>query len=248
MAYKLEVIGFSLEGCLIAQQAGASRIELCDNPGDGGTTPSYGFIKAARKLLKIDLFIMIRPRGGDFIYSDEEFSIMKEDIKISKTLGCDGIVLGLLDEKGNIDKSKTSQLVEYAYPMGVTFHRAFDRVKNPFEALNDIIDTGCERILTSGLQPTAIEGTGLLNELINHSNDLIIMPGSGIRSDNILKLAKELNTFEFHTSARMNRFSNQLPNINFNENLDPITTDETEIKKMKDALKGFYESNKNNNL
>ena len=142
MKYKLEVIGFTIEGCAIAQSAGAHRIELCDNPADGGTTPSFGFIRAARKLLQIDLYNMIRPRGGDFFYSDDEFEIMKEDIKISKQLGCDGIVLGMLTKENKVDKRRCAQLVELAYPLGVTFHRAFDRTVDPFEALLDIIDIG----------------------------------------------------------------------------------------------------------
>ena len=237
MDHKLEVIGFSVEGCIAAQDAGADRIELCDNPGDGGTTPSYGFIKSARKLLQIELYTMIRPRGGDFIYSDEEFEIMKEDINACKNLGCDGIVLGLLKSNGEIDKDKTALLVTLAYPMGVTFHRAFDRTNDYLKALHDVIDTGCERILTSGLHPTAMEGLEVLQKLIQNSGDLIIMPGSGIRSSNIKLLAESLDTMEFHTSARISRSSIQPGSLFIKENLDPITVDINEIKKIKTILK-----------
>ena len=148
MKYVLEVIGFTIQSCVIAQQAGAKRIELCDNPSDGGTTPSYGFIKVARKKLEIDLFPIIRPRGGDFFYSDDEFSIMKNDSKVCKELGCDGIVMGILKTDGTIDKQRSSELVELAYPMEVTFHRAFDRTADYHSALEDVIETGCTRILT----------------------------------------------------------------------------------------------------
>src|SRR3569623_1445721 len=155
---KLEIIGFNIETCITAQEAGANRIELCDNPQEGGTTPSYGFIKAARNKQLIELYAMIRPRGGDFLYSDEEYEIMKADIEMCKHLGCDGIVTGILNKDGNVDKQRTAALVGYAYPLGVTFHRAFDRVYDPFSAIEDVIDAGCERILTSGLRPKAIDG------------------------------------------------------------------------------------------
>ena len=199
----LEVIAFDLESCTIAQQSGANRIELCDNPADGGTTPSYGIIKAARAITTIDLFTMIRPRGGDFLYSDGEFEVMKADIQMSKELGCDGVVVGILTKEGNVDIKRMTILVNLAYPMSVTFHRAFDRSKDPFKALEDIIETGCERILTSGQQPTAMEGAAMINELIKKADErIIIMPGSGIRSTNIIELANKTNAKEFHSSAR----------------------------------------------
>ena len=144
MNFKLEIIGFNIESSLLAQAAGAHRIELCDGPGEGGTTASYGFIKAARKALTIELYPIIRPRGGDFLYSDAEFDIMKTDVQLCKETGCDGVVIGMLNTDGSIDKKRCRQLVELAYPLGVTFHRAFDRCANPFEALEDIIGIGCE--------------------------------------------------------------------------------------------------------
>ena len=157
MKFLLETIAFNIESCKIAQAAGAQRIELCDNPGEGGTTPSYGFIKAARQVLTIDLFPIIRPRGGDFFYSDEEFKIMKTDIKVCKDLGCDAVVFGLLKHDATVDIERCKILVQLAYPMSVTFHRAFDRVTNPTQALEDVIECGFERILTSGFHQTAME-------------------------------------------------------------------------------------------
>jgi copper homeostasis protein len=234
MSIQLEIIGFNIEGCRIAQAAGANRIELCDNPTEGGTTPSYGFIKAARELLTIQLYPMINPRGGDFFYSDDDFNIIKTDIKICKELGCDGVVIGILTADGSIDQKRTAQLVELAYPMGVTFHRAFDRCANPFEALEKIIEIGCERILTSGQQPTAPEGVTLLADLIKQAdNRIIIMPGSGVRSNNIVQLAQQTGATQFHSSARIwQNSSMQYINDSMNENLQSVTVDEEEVRKM----------------
>lgn len=239
MSIQLEIIGFNIEGCRIAQAAGANRIELCDNPTEGGTTPSYGFIKAARELLNIQLYPMINPRGGDFFYADDDFNIIKTDIKMCKELGCDGVVIGILTADGSIDQKRTAQLVELAYPMGVTFHRAFDRCANPFEALEKIIEIGCERILTSGQQPTAPEGVTLLTDLIKQAdNRIIIMPGSGVRSNNIVQLAQETGATEFHSSARIwQNSSMQYINDSMNENLQSVTVDEEEVRKMAELIR-----------
>jgi copper homeostasis protein len=203
MAFKLEVIAFNAESCLTIRDSGAHRVELCSNPYDGGTTPSRGFIRLARERLSIELFPIIRPRGGHFFYSDDEYRIMVNDIVACKELGCDGVVLGLLQPDGSIDTARTSRLVELAYPMDVTFHRAFDRVKDPLQALEDVIGTGCTRILTSGLRPAAPEGRELLRELVRQADERIcIMPGSGIRAANIRETALFTGAQEFHTSAR----------------------------------------------
>lgn len=236
--YLLEVIGFTLESCLIAQQAGAHRIELCDNPGEGGTTPSYGFIKAAREKLQIQLYTMIRPRGGDFLYTDEEFEIMCEDVKLCKSLMCDGVVLGILNADGTIDKKRNARLAELAYPMGVTFHRAFDRVKEPFEAMEMLIDIGFERILSSGLKPNVSEGKPLLKALVEKAaNDIIIMPGSGVKSNNITELAQYTGAKEFHSSARKMTDS-QMHYINdeMQEQLQSVIADGNEIKNILASL------------
>lgn len=234
MPFTLEVIGFNIESCALAQSAGANRIELCDNPGEGGTTPSYGFIKAAREILEIDLYPIIRPRGGDFLYSDGEFEMMKTDIKICTDLGCDGVVIGMLNADGTIDKARCLQLVELAYPMAVTFHRAFDRVDNASAALEDIIEIGCERILTSGLQPTAMEGTDTIAALVKQAGErIIIMPGSGVRSENIKAIAERSGAKEFHTSARIFTTSKMnYANEVMKENLQSVMVDTGEIKNI----------------
>ena len=241
MTFKLEVIGFNIESCILAQSAGAYRIELCDNPGEGGTTPSYGFIKAAREKLLIELYPIIRPRGGDFLYTDAEFEVMRTDVKICKELGCDGVVMGILNSDGSVDKDRCRQLVALAYPMGVTFHRAFDRVANTSQALEDIIEIGCERILTSGLQPTALEGAETIAALIKQAAErIIIMPGSGVRSENIIELVKKTAAVEFHTSARMNIDSKmEYKNEAMKESLKSVSVDIVEIKNIITILKSL---------
>lgn len=241
--FKLETIAFNIESCRTAQAAGANRIELCDNPGEGGTTPSYGFIKAARKALQIDLFPIIRPRGGDFLYSDEEFEIMKADVQLCKDLGCDGVVIGLLNEDATVDKKRSSILVNLAYPMSVTFHRAFDRVTEPEQALEDVIEIGCERILTSGFHPTAIEGTENLKKLIELAGErIIIMPGSGVCSENIISLAESTGAVEFHSSARKNIGSGmKVFNTYMNEELKTVSADGEEIKAMIEKLSSIQQ-------
>jgi copper homeostasis protein len=247
MNFKLEIIAFNIESCLIAQTAGANRIELCDNPGDGGTTASYGFIKAARKALQIDLYPIIRPRGGDFLYSDDEYQIMQTDVQLCKELGCDGVVIGMLNKDGSIDKKRCSKLISLAYPLGVTFHRAFERCSNPFEALEDIIDLGCERILTSGQQPTATEGFNLINELIRQANErIIIMPGSAVRSSNIIEIAQQTGAVEFHSSAKkLVKSKMEFQNYSLKEELLSISADAEEITKMKELLDEYFAKNNN---
>jgi len=200
----LEVIGFTLEGCIAAQAAGAHRIELCDNPGEGGTTPSYGFIKAARASVTIDLYPIIRPRGGDFLYNDGEFEAMKVDVQVCQDLGCDGVVIGMLLADGSVDKKRCQQLVSLAYPMLVTFHRAFDRTNDLLQALEDVIEIGCDRILTSGGVPNAMEGAEQLKLLVQKADHrIIIMPGSGVNAQNIAAIAALTGATEFHSSARI---------------------------------------------
>jgi len=238
MKFLLEVIGFNIESCILAQAAGADRIELCDNPGEGGTTPSYGFIKTARAALQIELYPIIRPRGGDFLYTDAEFEVMKTDVQVCKELGCDGVVIGILNADGTVDKERCKQLVALAYPMGVTFHRAFDRVKDASQALEDVIEIGCERILTSGLVPNALDGAETIAALIKQADErIIVMPGSGVRSDNIIELAQKTGAIEFHTSARLNTKSKMgFTNETMKENLQSVTVDEEEIKNILRSL------------
>ena len=182
-----------------AQKGGADRVELCENLHDGGTTPSAGSIRFARKNLHIGLFVMIRPRGGDFLYSDDEFEIMKDDIRVAKELGADGVVFGILLPDGTIDRERMKVLVDLARPMGVTCHRAFDMTADPFGALEDLIALGIDRVLTSGQQPTAPQGELLISDLVTRSaGRIIIMPGSGVKEHNVARLAETTGAQELH--------------------------------------------------
>ena len=203
MKYLIEVATSDFLTTKSAVEGGADRIELCANLAEGGTTPSYAHIKKCREAFDIALFPIIRPRGGDFLYTKDEFEIMKNDIKLCKELGCEGIVIGLLNMDGTIDMTRASELIELAYPLEVTFHRAFDRCKDPFAALEELIEIGCQRILTSGQKPTVSEGVDLIAELNKKADDrIIILPGSGVRKDNIKMLAEKTGCIEFHSSLR----------------------------------------------
>jgi len=201
--YIIEIATSDFETTKSAVAGGADRIELCANLAEGGTTPSYGTIKKCRELFSVALYPIIRPRGGDFLYTNEEFASMLLDVKLCKELDCDGIVIGLLNSDGTIDKKRTSQLVETAYPLGVTFHRAFDRCLDPFIAMHELIEMGCERILTSGQQPSVIDGVNLVASLQKIANEnIVIMPGSGVRKENIKMLEEKTGCVEFHSSLR----------------------------------------------
>ena len=181
----IEVCAYSLQSCLTAQAAGARRIELCGGLAEGGTTPSAGLIQLAQQHLTVSLFIMIRPRGGDFLYTDAELSVMMADIENAKKMGADGVVLGVLRADGTVDDDRTAQLVDLAHPLPVTFHRAFDMTRNPLEALESVIRTGAVRILTSGQQPTAEAGLPVLRQLVKQAAGRIeIMAGAGVNSTN----------------------------------------------------------------
>ncbi len=186
-----------------AVEGGADRVELCANLAEGGTTPSFATIKKCREAFPVLLYPIIRPRGGDFLYTKDEFDIMRQDVRLCKQLGCDGIVTGLLNMDGSIDLARTEELIELAYPLGVTFHRAFDRCRDPFEALEKLMEIGCERILTSGQQPSVTDGIDLVTELNRIADQrIIIMPGSGVRKENIQMLAVKTGCREFHSSLR----------------------------------------------
>ena len=203
MNYIIEIATSDFNTTRSAVEGGADRIELCANLAEGGTTPSLGTIKKCREAFDILLYLIIRPRGGDFLYSKDEFEIMMNDVKLCKQLGCDGIVIGLLNMDGTIDMVRTAQLVEAAYPLGVTFHRAFDRCRDTFEALEQLIEIGCERILTSGQKPSVVDGVELIAELNKIADErIIIMPGSGVRKENIKMLAEKTGCTEFHSSLR----------------------------------------------
>lgn len=201
----LEVCANSTQSAINGQKGGAIRVELCDNLSEGGTTPSLSQVEKARQYVDIQLNVLIRPREGDFLYSDLEFEIMKQDIHHCGKAGCDGVVFGILNTDGSIDKERNQELVKIAhrYRMTITFHRAFDRCNDLFSSLEDIIELGCDRILTSGGMESAPEGKEILKKLISRANDrIIIMPGGGITENNISELVRATDLKEFHGSFR----------------------------------------------
>lgn len=203
MNYTLEICTTSVESSVIAQQHGAQRLELCDNLFEGGTTPSAGMIKSVRERVNIDLFVLIRPRGSDFYYTEEEFEVMKNDILMAKDLGVDGIVSGVLTSEGAVDVIRTRELVELSGALPFTFHRAIDCVENYEEAISKVIDTGADRILTSGQQSSAAIGAEIIGQAIEKFGDRIkIMPGGGIKSGNIIEVARRSGAHEFHMTAK----------------------------------------------
>jgi len=203
MNYLLEIAAFTLQGACSAQDAGAHRIELCENPADGGTTPSYGMLKTIQQLIHIPVFPIIRPRGGDFFYSEMEKKVILEDIALCRSLGFPGIVCGALQKDGRVDVDFMTQVMDAAGSMELTFHRAFDRCLNPEEALEELIKLGCRRILSSGQYPSVMDGLPRLCSLISQANGrLIIMPGSGLHSGNVADIAQRSGAREFHTAAR----------------------------------------------
>ncbi len=234
----LEVCAFHIDSCLIAEKCGAVRVELCDNPIEGGTTPSYGTIKNVREKISILLYPILRPRPGNYFYSDEEFAILKDDIQMCKELGCDGISVGVSDINSKIDIERLKRIVDWAGEMGVTCNRVFDCAPDAFEALENIIACGCERILTSGQKTAAPNAAPLLKQLVEQADDrIIIMPGAGVKSSNIEKLKKETGATEFHSSARKIK-PNPVTYINkeVNDYGNVYIADESEIKAMISAL------------
>jgi len=213
----LEIVVYNIESALKAQEGRADRIELCDNPGEGGTTPSYGTIENVRQNVNLDVFVMIRPRGGDFHYSNYEFHSMKRDIDQCQKLSVDGVVFGILNEDGTIDKKRCAELIKRARPLKVTCHRAFDMTRDPFEALEDCIEVGFDRILTSGQQLQAVKGVDLIAELIKKANGRIaIMPGSGVNETTVEEIVSKTKATEIHFSAttfRDSAMSYKNPNI-----------------------------------
>lgn len=239
MSTKLEIAVFSVEAAVTALKAGAHRIEFCENPQEGGTTPSYGSLKTLRSYTTQPVFPIIRPRGGDFLYSRSEFEVMKADLLIVKELGYLGAVIGLLNADGSIDTNRTKELVDIAGPtMQISFHRAFDRCKDPFIALEEIIATGCKRILTSGQVPNAADAIPLLKKLVEQAGDsIIIMPGSGVRSNNIKEIMQATGAKEMHSSARhMQTSKMSYTKDSMKENMQATGVDAEEIKKMLEQL------------
>ncbi|MCB1288557.1 MAG: copper homeostasis protein CutC [Mycobacterium sp.] len=240
---ELEVIAFDLASCRIAQERGADRIELCANPHEGGTTPSYGMIAAARRSTSVQLFPIIRPRGGDFLYSAVEFEAMLADVKQCAGLGCDGVVIGMLGDDGGIDVQRCAELIDHAGSMQVTFHRAFDRVRDPLAALEAVIGLGCTRILTSGLHPNVEEGKEVIKALVDAAGDRItIMAGSGLRATNVLEIATFTGASAFHSSARTLRASRmRYLNPALGESLDSVSIDPDEVARLRRILDALEE-------
>ncbi len=196
---KIEVCLDSVQSAIEAQKGGADRVELCDNLFEGGTTPSAGMIAIVRKNIEIGLQVIIRPRGGDFCYSDDEYEAMKIDIHTAKTLGADGVVIGILTPGGRVDTERCAPLIELAHPMNVTFHRAFDVCRDPWEGLEDVIAIGATRLLTSGQEATVPEGLDVIAELVKRAEDrIIIMPGAGISERNMEKVKQQTGAKEYH--------------------------------------------------
>ena len=201
---EIEICCGSIQSAANAKAAGAKRIELCQNLNEGGTTPSYAAIKQCVEELHLDVFVLVRPRPGDFVYNELEIRNMEEDVRICKQLGVAGIVVGFLHEDGSIDTALTRRFVELAAPVPVTFHRAFDRCKDWKKSLEEVIVCGCKRILTSGCQPTAMEGKDTLKELVRLAGDRItILAGSGVRPDNIGELIQYTGAREVHGSCKV---------------------------------------------
>ena len=199
---QLEIACFNLDSALIGQKAGADRVELCADMSVGGTTPTLEMIQQARENLTIDLYVMIRPRGGNFVYSDSEFEQMKSEIETIKKLGVNGFVFGILKDDKTINLEQNKVLVELAKPFPCTFHRAFDAVSNYEKALEDIISCGFSTILTSGTFPNVMEGKEVLKQLVIQANNRIeIMPGGGLRSTNISELNETVKANWYHSSA-----------------------------------------------
>jgi copper homeostasis protein len=248
MTYKLEICANSVQSCVEAQKGGAYRVELCAGIPEGGTTPSYGDIAMARELMKeTKLNVIIRPRGGDFLYTELEHKTMLKDIEICRKLRVDGVVIGCLTAEGDIDMPRCKELVEAAGEMNVTFHRAFDMCRDPFESLEKIVSLGCEIILTSGQQPKAEQGISLIKKLVEQAaGRIVIMPGSGVNAGNIAKIAKETGAVQFHLSARKSYESNMKyrnpdlkmggTNVVINEYGQDITCSET----VKETIKQLY--------
>ena len=199
----VEICVDSVSGAIAAQKGGADRVELCDNLWEGGTTPSAGQIKLARQNIKIGLNVIIRPRGGDFLFNDVERAVMKEDIIMAKQLGADAVVIGCLTANGDIDVELTGSLMEVARPLSVTFHRAFDMCRDPHQALETLISLKVDRVLTSGQEATCLEGIEMLVALNKQAaGRIIVMPGGGLTARNIPKIVQATSVSEIHLSAR----------------------------------------------
>ncbi len=244
----VEICADGIQSAINAQAGGAGRVELCSALEMGGLTPSAGTILHAREQLHIKLNVLIRPRAGDFLYSETEMDLIRKDIEFCHRAGCDGIVIGLLEPNGKIDTARTAELVKLADPMPVTFHRAFDMCRDPFTALEDLKTTGVNTILTSGQQSRAMDGLPLIKALTERAQgNITIMPGAGINHTNILHIAHTTGADTFHLSAArrmksMMTFSNPSAHIGKKQDHpenDFMESDTDEIRKVVGILEGY---------
>jgi len=244
----IEIVVYGIESAMNAQKGGADRIELCDNAAEGGTTPSFGVMKIVRQALSIDVYAMIRPRGGDFVYSEYEYQAMKSDIEICKRASLDGVVFGILKPDGSLDKERCKKLIAAARPMRVTCHRAFDVTRDSFEALEDCIECGFDKILTSGRKQKAEEGIDIIKELVKRAgNRIAIIAGSGINENNVTQIVKATGVHEIHFSASIfhkSKFEDFNPIISFSSQppedyLMKRVVDPEKIKKTREILRSF---------
>lgn len=198
----LEVCAYNVQSCLVAARAGAGRIELCSNPAEGGVTPSAGLIAYVIEQVPIPAYIMIRPRGGSYLYDAHDLAIIKKDIIRCREMGCKGIATGVQMADRRLNADAMARIVEWAGPMEVTCHKVFDETPNAFEALDVLIAAGVRRVLTSGLEKTATDGAPLLKQLVDNAQGrIVIMPGGSVRSGNVAALAAATGAVEFHSSA-----------------------------------------------
>ena len=237
----LEISANSLASALAAQAGGAGRVELCENLGEGGTTPSYGSIAVARDRLRIPLYVLIRPRAGDFLYGPEECAAMRADIEACVRLGCDGVVIGALDADGEVDARVCAELIAAAGPLGVTFHRAFDAAADCGRALEAVIALGCERILSSGGAADAVAGADRIAALVAQAAGRIaLMAGAGLSADNIAATARRCGVRELHASAKAPRRSAMRYRNDALAGLSPdwVQSDEARVRALVQALRG----------
>ncbi|SOD12934.1 copper homeostasis protein [Pedobacter xixiisoli] len=245
--FTLEICANSVASAIAAEKGGAHRIELCANLTEGGTTPSYGQIKWCVENLQVEVWPLIRPRGGDFLYSDAEFETILEDISFCKKMGCHGIVTGLLNTDGSIDEERCAKIIEAASPMPVAFHRAFDMSNDLIKSLETLIDLGFVRVLTSGGKENAFVGANELAKLVLQAKERIeIMPGAGVNTGNITEIAKITGAKSFHTTAKSvvaskMQFRNEASKMG-SENADEFSYEETDVAKVMELsrlLKGL---------
>jgi copper homeostasis protein len=242
MPITTEIVVFNIESAMNAQKGGADRVELCDNPAEGGTTPSFGVMEIVRQAVSMDVYAMIRPRGGDFVYTAYEYHAMKRDIEMCKRASLDGVVFGILKPDGTLDKDRCKKLIDAARPMKVTCHRAFDVTRDPFEALEACIEVGFDRILTSGQAQTAPEGLRLIKELVERAgNRISILPGSGIHEGNAKQIIDNTGAKEIHFSAKAFQASEYQSKIRFTdalpEQMGKFVTDPEKVRMVMELFK-----------